>query len=127
MKREFQFAAGLRRCIRSAYLGMHQMPWSRCLSAPAASLPQGRRFSRPKRLNAYRRWVDDFQLLGSVAAAAGGEGSAGGGREEREAAREAGGRAVPGLHLPPETPLDRLLDTVMLRLRLSGGWGGRVG
>ncbi len=27
---------------------------------------------------------------------------------------------MPGLHLPPETSHDKLLDTIMLRLRLAG-------
>lgn len=66
-------------------------------------------------------------LLGDVAAATGSGNSPVPGSadaaaaEERDELGESGGLGVPGLHLPPETPHDKLLDTVMLRLRLSGG------
>ena len=61
-------------------------------------LLQGRRFSRPKRLNAYRRWVEQYAA---------------------DAAQQ--GRQVGGSWLPRESADDRLLDTVMLRLRLADG------
>ena len=63
----------------------------------SASYLQGRRFSRPKGMHAYREWV------GALADAA-----------------AAGGPRVPGSELPPESADDLLLDTIMLRLRLSG-------
>lgn len=63
----------------------------------SASYLQGRRYSRPKGMRAYREWV-----AGLAAAAA------------------AGGPRVPGSELPPESPDDLLLDTIMLRLRLAG-------
>lgn len=59
---------------------------------------QGRRFSRPKRLNAYREWLKQFA------------GDA-----------EALGPRVAGAWLPRESADDLLLDTVMLRLRLGSG------
>ncbi|PRW32956.1 activating signal cointegrator 1 complex subunit 3 isoform B [Chlorella sorokiniana] len=64
----------------------------------AASYLEGRRFSRPKRLNAYRQWVEQYA----------GDG-------------EAQDPQVAGSWLPRESGDDRLLDTVMLRLRLADG------
>ncbi|KAK9814526.1 hypothetical protein WJX72_007398 [[Myrmecia] bisecta] len=60
----------------------------------AASYLRSRRFSRPRKMAAYTAWVDGFC-------------AAGGG--------------VPGLELPAESAEDRLLDMVMLRLRLADG------
>ncbi|KAL4422677.1 hypothetical protein ABPG75_008874 [Micractinium tetrahymenae] len=68
------------------------------LGLGSASYLQGRRFSRPKRLNAYRTW-----LQGYTADAA------------------AQGPQVAGAWLPRESADDKLLDTVMLRLRLADG------
>lgn len=59
---------------------------------------QGRRFSRPKRLNAYKQWLQQY-----VADA------------------ERLGPGVAGAWLPQESADDALLDTVMLRLRLADG------
>jgi hypothetical protein len=94
---------------------------------------QGRRFSRPKRLHAYRRWVDDFASLGQLSAsvlAASSSGSSSrrgrdysGSSSEVQQEWETGAGAVPGLHLAPESEHDKLLDTIMLRLRLAGGVG----
>ena len=68
---------------------------------PSSSLPlQGRRFSRPKRLNAYKEWLKQF--------AADGE-------------REAAGGGVAGSWLPRQSSDELLLDTIMLRLRLGDG------
>lgn len=64
----------------------------------AASYLAGRRFCRPKRLGAYRAWV-----------------------EQLAADADAHGAQLPGGHLPLESDDDRLLDTIMLRLRLSDG------
>ena len=61
---------------------------------------QGRRFSRPKRLNAYKEWLKQF--------AADGE-------------REGAGGGVAGSWLPRQSSDDLLLDTIMLRLRLGDG------
>ncbi|KAL6770625.1 HEMN1 [Auxenochlorella protothecoides x Auxenochlorella symbiontica] len=60
----------------------------------AASYLQGRRFSRPKSLPAYLRWLEAY----------------------REGPRES-----PGAELPPESRRDVLLDAVMLRSRLRDG------
>lgn len=60
--------------------------------------PQGRRFSRPKRLNSYRQWVE--QYAGDA---------------------ELQGPQVAGSWLPRESGDDKLLDTIMLRLRLADG------
>lgn len=65
---------------------------------PTLNTPQGRRFSRPKRLNSYRQWVDQYA-----------------GDAERN------GPQVAGSWLPRESGDDRLLDTIMLRLRLADG------
>lgn len=59
---------------------------------------QGRRFSRPKRLNAYKQWLEQFA-----------------------ADAEQLGPRVPGAFLPPESADEVLLDSVMLRLRLADG------
>lgn len=64
----------------------------------SASYLQGRRFSRPKRLNAYRSWLQGY--AGDAAAR---------------------GPQVAGAWLPRESDDDRLLDTIMLRLRLADG------
>ncbi|MEW5307713.1 MAG: hypothetical protein WDW38_008300 [Sanguina aurantia] len=60
----------------------------------AASYLGGRRYSRPKTLPAYAKWVQSFV---------------------------GGGGGTPGLHIPAESQEERLLDSVMLRLRLSDG------
>ena len=68
----------------------------------AASYMLGRRFSRPKRLNAYLKYLEELE--GEV----GGYGNL-------------GAPVVPGSTLPEESVDDRLTDTIMLRLRLSEG------
>jgi oxygen-independent coproporphyrinogen-3 oxidase len=68
----------------------------------AASHLEGRRFSRPRRLAAYQRWLT--------------------GVEEAVGAPDNRGQpVVPGAELPPEPASEVLLDTVMLRLRLGAG------
>lgn len=75
-------------------------------SPPLASLPliqhlpppQGRRFSRPPRLNSYCQWVEQYA-----------------GDAEHQ------GPQVAGSWLPRESGDDKLLDTIMLRLRLADG------
>lgn len=64
----------------------------------SASYLQARRFSRPKRLGAYRQWVEALTA---------------------EATQR--GRQLPGGELAPESADDLLLDTIMLRLRLADG------
>ncbi|KAI3430406.1 hypothetical protein D9Q98_005001 [Chlorella vulgaris] len=68
------------------------------LGLGSASYLQGRRFSRPKRLNAYKEWLKQFAA---------------------DAVRL--GPQVAGCWMPAESADDRLLDTVMLRLRLGDG------
>jgi oxygen-independent coproporphyrinogen-3 oxidase len=68
------------------------------LACLAPILMQGRRFSRPKRLNAYKEWLKQFAA---------------------DAVRL--GPQVAGSWMPAESADDRLLDTVMLRLRLGDG------
>lgn len=68
----------------------------------AASYLTGRRFSRPRRIGGYMKWLEDLE--GAVA-----------GEENR------GAPIVPGLEIPVESTEDRLTDTIMLRLRLSDG------
>jgi len=72
----------------------------------AASYLDSRRFSRPKRLGAYVKWVEDMECL--VAASS--------------TKADSGQRYItPAGQIAPETPMDRLTDTIMLRLRLSDG------
>ena len=85
------------RCSRCCHLGC-PTPLIRQLLLPLAL--QGRRFSRPKRLNAYKEWLKQF--------AADGE-------------REGAGGGVAGSWLPRQSSDDLLLDTIMLRLRLGDG------
>ncbi|GAB4820010.1 hypothetical protein N2152v2_007056 [Parachlorella kessleri] len=110
----------------------------------SASYLQGRRFSRPKRLHGYRQFVEEFAIYGSLGGTAGGADSSArsssssgssssssrssnsnsgihGGAAHQNPADDEGVGAVPGLHLPPETSHDKLLDTIMLRLRLADG------
>ncbi|GLC51316.1 hypothetical protein PLESTB_000489300 [Pleodorina starrii] len=61
----------------------------------AASYLAGRRFSRPARMGQYVSWVGELEA--------------------------AGGEALPGGHLPPESQEELLLDTLMLRLRTADG------
>lgn len=75
------------------------LPPSMCPDRPCTHpCPQGRRFSRPKRLNSYRQWVEQYA-----------------GDAERQ------GPQVAGSWLPRESGDDKLLDTIMLRLRLADG------
>jgi oxygen-independent coproporphyrinogen-3 oxidase len=71
----------------------------------AASYLAGRRFSRPKGLAGYYAWSEGYAAAGAAAGAAG--------------SVHAG--ALGGEEQPPEAPEERLLDTVMLRLRLRDG------
>ncbi|KAL6762922.1 hypothetical protein V8C86DRAFT_2509146 [Haematococcus lacustris] len=59
----------------------------------AASYLEGRRFSRPAAMKAYMQWVQEQQP----------------------------GGPLPGAHSAPESLEDRMLDTVMLRLRTADG------
>lgn len=60
----------------------------------ATSYLQGRSFSRPRKMVAYREWAERFSQTGG---------------------------GVPGGELPEESIEDRMLDAVMLRLRLRDG------
>mmetsp|Transcript_8544 Transcript_8544/g.24527 ORF Transcript_8544/g.24527 Transcript_8544/m.24527 type:complete len:480 (-) Transcript_8544:168-1607(-) len=61
----------------------------------AASYIGGRRFSRPRKMLQYYAWIDEYAESGS---------------------------GVPGEGvLPPDSPEEQLLDTIMLRLRLRDG------
>jgi putative oxygen-independent coproporphyrinogen III oxidase len=82
----------------------------------AASYLEGRRFSRPRRLAGYARWLAEYEAAGAAAGAAA---AARGAADEGDAA--AAGGAVAGAELPAESTEDRLTDAVMLRLRLSDG------
>lgn len=70
----------------------------------AASYLEGRRFSRPRRLAAYLKWLEDMETWAAAAP---------------EGNKEHG--IVPGSEVAQETPADVLTDTIMLRLRLSDG------
>ena len=85
-------------------------PSTKTLSPPTfcCCTVQGRRFSRPKRLGEYSKWVEQY----TAAAVADGGGAAG----------AAGAPSVvAGSWMPRESADDRLLETVMLRLRLGDG------
>lgn len=62
----------------------------------ATSYLSGRRFARPRNLGAYKDWTIQYSS----------------GTDRRVPGRD---------HLPPESEEDRLLDTIMLRLRLAEG------
>mmetsp|Transcript_19983 Transcript_19983/g.55628 ORF Transcript_19983/g.55628 Transcript_19983/m.55628 type:complete len:480 (+) Transcript_19983:87-1526(+) len=63
----------------------------------AASYVEGRRFSRPASMPKYKQWVEEFASPGSKS------------------------RGVPALSQPPDSQEERMLDTVMLRLRTADG------
>ena len=68
----------------------------------AASYLQGRRFSRPRRLGAYLKWLQELEAKSA---------------EESNAGRP----VIPGEEAVVESAEDRLTDTIMLRLRLADG------
>lgn len=95
----------------------------------AASYLEKRRFSRPRKLNAYLKWLKEEMEekvaeggdTGSSSSSSftGGRGSIGGDRGNNKI--EKGMPIVPGLDSPIESVEDRLTDTIMLRLRLADG------
>jgi oxygen-independent coproporphyrinogen-3 oxidase len=97
----------------------------------AASYLENRRFSRPRKLNAYLKWLKEemeekvaqggtipgASSAFSTADSHGSSNSRTGGRDKIEK----GMPIVPGLDIPRESIEDRLTDTIMLRLRLADG------
>lgn len=92
----------------------------------AASYLEGRRFSRPRKLNAYLKWLKEEMeekvaeggnTGSSNSSTAGSHGSGSSGKDKIEK----GMPIVPGLDTPRESVEDRLTDTIMLRLRLADG------
>ncbi len=76
----------------------------------AASYLDGRRFSRPRKLNGYLKWLKE-EMEDKMAA----------GDVQDGKSVNIGMPIIPGLDIPRESVEDRLTDTIMLRLRLADG------
>jgi putative oxygen-independent coproporphyrinogen III oxidase len=90
----------------------------------AASYLQGRRFSRPRKLNAYLKWLQEEmedKINNPSENVNSGSNSGGGGGISNKKRLNKGEPIVPGLDVPRESVEERLTDTIMLRLRLADG------